>query len=397
MQKILFIVTILLITFSYGATDRFSAKVVPKGLYFIPKGDDLDIIDTLIKEGLPLKRTDCCLIKLAYNTPKEGWIRITKPITIKELLIKIGNSKREKTRKVFFYSSDTVYDFSLYFSKLISTTPIDVFRWYKRLAKYKEANIIASVYHLPYNISTKTALYYMINRSEKIFKTIAQKYGIKYPSKEFKKYLIIASILQKESWIDEEMPKISAVIHNRLKLGMRLQMDATLNYGRFSHTVVTPQRIRSDRSRYNTYKYKGLPPEPLGSVTPQALEAAFNPSKADYIYFVQNIYGKHTFSSSYKEHLANICKIKTERAKIRLYKRFLTMKGGYIKIVSKDRNQSSSARLLSMSEDTNDTTSSNNCSLSISYIFSNSSTTCEMVYSIESKSQISFDTESKPK
>jgi len=61
------------------------------------------------------------------------------------------------------------------------------------------------------------------------------------------------------------MPKISSVIYNRLKRGMPLQMDGTLNYGLYSHVRVTPERIREDRSPFNTYLNRGIPPYPVSS------------------------------------------------------------------------------------------------------------------------------------
>ena len=74
----------------------------------------------------------------------------------------------------------------------------------------------------------------------------------KYDEKKWFRYVAIASVIQKESANTEEMPLVSSVVYNRIKKGMRLQMDGTLNYGKFSHTRVTPKRIREDKSVYNT-------------------------------------------------------------------------------------------------------------------------------------------------
>ena len=83
-------------------------------------------------------------------------------------------------------------------------------------------------------------------------------------------------------------------------------MDGTLNYGEFSNLKVTPERIKNDTSRYNTYKYAGLPPHPVSSVSVDALKAAIFPAKSDYLYFVRDKSGKHTFSKNYDEHLKAI-------------------------------------------------------------------------------------------
>lgn len=342
MSNIKLIIThlIVIVTLSSATISHYEKSIKNNRHYYIlDTKNTLLIVKELQKEGLALNYIDSTLIDFVYGKPKPGWIYAKRGETILDIIKKIGSPNREKTKKIYFYSSDTIDDFSQYFYKLNNTTPYMIKSIYRKYSHWREAGILASIYTIPYGVDTQQAIKYMISNSELKFKHIAKKYGVKYPSKEFKKYLIIASIIQKETWLKSEMPKISAVIHNRLKKHMRLQMDATLNYGKYSHTIVTPQRIRSDKSRYNTYLYKGLPPEPLGSVTIDALEAAFNPYNEDYLYFVQNIYGYHDFSSSYKEHLANISRIKAERAKVRKLLNY--QKGEYLIILPQSDNNNS--------------------------------------------------------
>ena len=75
------------------------------------------------------------------------------------------------------------------------------------------------------------------------------------------------------------MPIIASVVHNRLKKNMALQMDGTLNYGKYSNSVVTTDRIRNDETSYNTYKNKGLPKDPVCAVSLDAIKAAIFPVK----------------------------------------------------------------------------------------------------------------------
>jgi UPF0755 protein len=91
---------------------------------------------------------------------------------------------------------------------------------------------------------------------------------------------------------------------------MPLQMDGTLNYGRFSHIRVTPQRIKEDVTPYNTYKHKGLPQQPVCSVSKEAIVGVLNPAKTPYLYFMKQKNGAHAFSNSYKSHLQNIQNVK---------------------------------------------------------------------------------------
>ena len=105
------------------------------------------------------------------------------------------------------------------------------------------------------------------------------------------------------------MPLVASVIYNRLNKGMRLQMDGTLNYGIYSHDVITAERIRSDMSEFNTYLNDGIPPSPVCSVSISAIKAAINPAKSDYLYFVlDKKVKKHIFSKTLSEHNQNIGK-----------------------------------------------------------------------------------------
>ena len=113
----------------------------------------------------------------------------------------------------------------------------------------------------------------------------------------------IASIIEKETGVEEEKPIVSAVIRRRLALGMPLQMDPTVIYGvkRFDGTV-TRKDLRT-AGPYNTYLNRGLPPGPIANPGLSSLAAALNPSKAEYLYFVSKNDGSHTFSRTLPEHL----------------------------------------------------------------------------------------------
>ncbi len=106
---------------------------------------------------------------------------------------------------------------------------------------------------------------------------------------------------------------MSSVIYNRLRKRMALQMDGTLNYGKYSHIKITPERIHGDKSRFNTYKYKGLPPYPVCAVSFDAIRAAMKPAKTDYLYFMKNSRGTHDFSTSFTQHRKNIKKVKKSK------------------------------------------------------------------------------------
>lgn len=121
--------------------------------------------------------------------------------------------------------------------------------------------------------------------------------------------LILASLVEKETANHAEKAKIAGVFINRLKKGMRLQTDPTVVYA--LGDAYTGKLSKQDlwfKSPYNTYRHKGLPPGPIGSVGLESLKAAAQPFKSDFLYFVSKKDGTHAFAKTYKQHLINIKK-----------------------------------------------------------------------------------------
>lgn len=116
--------------------------------------------------------------------------------------------------------------------------------------------------------------------------------------------LTLASMIEKEARVKEEMKRISSVFHNRLQKGMQLASDPTVLYalGEPDKRRVLYKDLEVD-SPYNTYRYKGLPPGPIASPGIKAFYAAIYPEKTPYMFFVANHDGTHTFTETYEEHL----------------------------------------------------------------------------------------------
>jgi UPF0755 protein len=124
--------------------------------------------------------------------------------------------------------------------------------------------------------------------------------------------ITLASIIEKEARLAEERPVISAVYHNRLKIGMLLQADPTVQYALGKHVDRVLYKDLEVDSRYNTYKHKGLPPGPIASPGAAAIEAALFPANVPYLYFVAHPDGHHEFRRTFTEHTAARAQIRRE-------------------------------------------------------------------------------------
>lgn len=130
----------------------------------------------------------------------------------------------------------------------------------------------------------------------------------------------LASIVEKETGRAEERPRISAVFHNRMRRGMRLQTDPTVIYGiwdRYDGNIRRKDLL--EPTPYNTYVIPGLPPGPIANPGRAALEAAVRPLDAKDLYFVGRGDGSHHFSATLEEHNKAVqeFQIKPFRAKAR--------------------------------------------------------------------------------
>lgn len=281
-----------------------SSKVV-----YIPKGSVSQIISYLQENNFAIsKKVDKYLLYF-IGQPQYGWIDIgSTELTRADFFYKLSHAKAAikiltlipgETTAIFL--ENCAKEFNLSYEKL--------YNLFDKISPYKEGLLIPDTYNIPMGISEKHLIYYLVNESEKRQKENSYKIFGEYRQSRWYKYLIVASIIQKESANKNEMPIVSSVIYNRLKKNMRLQMDGALNYGLYSHKKVTPQRIKEDKTKYNTYKWAGLPDDPVCNVGMDAIAAAIFPKKTNYLYFVKNKEGVHSFSETFSQHKMNVKKL----------------------------------------------------------------------------------------
>lgn len=116
---------------------------------------------------------------------------------------------------------------------------------------------------------------------------------------------VLASIVEWETGIGEEKPRVAGVYLNRLRLGMPLQADPTVQYAVMEEEGSKRRLLYADydiEHAYNTYQFQGLPPGPLTNPSRSSLQAVASPESHSYLYFVANGTGGHTFSRTLREH-----------------------------------------------------------------------------------------------
>ena len=121
--------------------------------------------------------------------------------------------------------------------------------------------------------------------------------------------LILASLIEKESQVDNEITKISGVYNRRLENKIRLQADPTVIYSLNSKYNKVFRITRKDlqfKSLYNTYYVYGLPPTPIAFPSSKSLYAALNPTRGNELFFVADGHGQHNFAATLDEHNKNV-------------------------------------------------------------------------------------------
>jgi UPF0755 protein len=241
---------------------KFSFNMTPKQIFGMLKNReiDLDFVSFTIPEGYDIKHIADKLYNLGVIKSQEEFYNAVQNDTFN-------------------------YDF---------ISNISVNRTYRL-----EGYLFPATYEFEKGMSIHIIIDEMLNRFNLAYKDFKEE--LKGKDISLDKAIIIASMIEGEARIDNERPLIAAVIFNRLRKNMYLQIDATVQYALGVHKEVIYYKDLKVKSAYNTYNNKGLPIGPIGNPSIKSFEAVLNPANVNYLYYIAKGDGGHFFTNSYQE------------------------------------------------------------------------------------------------
>lgn len=182
---------------------------------------------------------------------------------------------------------------------------------WKESLKQNEGYLFPDTYLIPRDADVNMIISLLKNTFEKRFETL----DISKTTLSKNQIVIIASLIEREARHEEDRPLVASVILNRFNIGMKLDIDATIQYAlgyqetekRWWKKALTLQDLKLN-SPYNTYRVAGLPPTPISNPGLLSLEATVNPSNTNYLYYITDSKGINHYAKTIEEHNANIKK-----------------------------------------------------------------------------------------
>jgi UPF0755 protein len=170
-----------------------------------------------------------------------------------------------------------------------------------------EGYLFPDTYLIPRNATPVQIANMMTRRFEQELpphaETLARRLGFTIPQ-----IVTLASLVEREAGVDDERAIMAGVYDNRLRRGMPLQVDATIEYSFAQHKDTISAADLAEDSPYNTYEHRGLPPTPIANPGRAALLAAFFPRPSNYLYYVSIGNGHSVFARTLAEHNANVAR-----------------------------------------------------------------------------------------
>jgi UPF0755 protein len=241
---------------------------------------------------------------------KAGEYEFPSHASLRQVLGKIRDGKivRHHVTIAEGLTSDMVVDILMRSPELTGTVPTP-----------PEGSVLPETYQVQRGEDRAAVLQRMMDDRDELLDALWAKRqpGLPYETKE--QAVTMASIVEKETALARERPRVAAVFINRLRAGMRLGSDPTIIYGLTRGRPLGRGILLSELQRqtpYNTYLIEGLPPTPIANPGRAALAAVLDPPKTNELYFVADGTGGHVFASTYEEHERNVAKWRqVERSK----------------------------------------------------------------------------------
>ena len=168
-----------------------------------------------------------------------------------------------------------------------------------------EGFLFPDTYFIPYDATADDVVAMMLKNFDKHL-TPAMKERIAKKNMSIYQFVTLASLIEKEAKFEPDRPLIASVFENRLRIGMKLQSDASIAYAMGNHKAEYSISETQYDSPYNTYVYEGLPPGPIGNPGLPSMEAILDAPTTNYLYFVADKDGHNYFAATYDEHMKNV-------------------------------------------------------------------------------------------
>jgi UPF0755 protein len=174
----------------------------------------------------------------------------------------------------------------------------------------EEGSLLPDTYLVTRHTRRQKLILRMQHAQQRLLNELWPKRAANLPIATSQEAIILASIVEKETGIEAERPRVAAVFVNRLRRSMRLQSDPTIIYGITKGSGPLRRGIRRSEiaavTPYNTYQIEGLPPTPIANPGRAAIEAVLNPPDTEELFFVADGTGGHVFAETAAEHGRNV-------------------------------------------------------------------------------------------
>ena len=182
------------------------------------------------------------------------------------------------------------------------------------LPKNLEGYLFPDTYRFPVGATEMQIAERMTASFDNIF-VAPNRADIEASGRSLAEIVTVAAMVEREARVAKDRRLIAGVIYNRLRRGMRLQIDATVQYARKQHSARLLYRDLEVDSPYNTYRVSGLPPGAICNPGKASLEAALHPASHPFLFYVATPDGSHVFSETYAGHQANIRAVRRDNSR----------------------------------------------------------------------------------